>query len=272
MARRFDLSKRFVNTGLSQLIGALLEGAGLHVTRSMNTLREKRLEVLQGLEIPVVLDVGANIGQYAMELRNSKYNGRIISFEPDPRSYSELAVIETLQQGHVCLQMGLGSANGEAQFLVRKNSTCSSFRSPARNNGLETDLYDVESSVAVPVQTLDSVLPEISRKDERFYLKIDTQGFEREVLLGAGNTLKRTDAVEVELSLTALYEGQALLPEIWGMLAEAGFRPAWIERGYRDPGDIWLVQVDGLFVREDAWRSRGKIGASDRHLVSSARQ
>jgi hypothetical protein len=93
---------------------------------------------------------------------------------------------------------------------------------------------------------------------DRFYMKIDTQGFEKEVLSGAAETLSRTDAVEIELSLVELYEGQALLPEIWLMLAESGFRPAWLERGYRDAGDIWLLQVDGLFVREESWRARAR--------------
>jgi hypothetical protein len=115
---------------------------------------------------------------------------------------------------------------------------------------------EVVSILTVPIRRLDSVIPGATQEEERFYLKIDTQGYEREVLLGAPETLKRTDAVEVELSLTALYDRQALLPEIWGTLSDTGFRPAWIERGYRDPHDNWLLQMDGLFVRETAWQTR----------------
>ncbi len=98
------------------------------------------------------------------------------------------------------------------------------------------------------------MMRELGLESERLYLKIDTQGYEQEVLCGARETLKKTAAVEIELSLSEMYEGQALLPEVWSMLTAAGFRPAWIERGFRDPSDIWLMQVDGLFVREEAWR------------------
>lgn len=110
----------------------------------------------------------------------------------------------------------------------------------------------------VAIRTLDAVIRELELVHERPYLKIDTQGYEREVLLGASETLNRTVAVEIELGLTEMYNGQALLPEVWRMLVAAGFRPAWIERGFRDPSDIWLMQVDGLFVREAAWPQAGK--------------
>ncbi|MFZ0745431.1 MAG: FkbM family methyltransferase, partial [Terracidiphilus sp.] len=115
---------------------------------------------------------------------------------------------------------------------------------------------EVKEKVKVPIRQLDKVLPELTSIQDRFYLKIDTQGFEREVLAGASETLPRTDAVEIELSLVELYEKQALLPEIWETLARSGLRPAWLERGYRDAGDIWLLQVDGLFIREESWTTK----------------
>ena len=160
---------------------------------------------------------------------------------------------------HICVQLGLGRFDGEAPFCILKNSACSSFKAPACTAGLDPALFAVEDTAVLPIRMLDTVVPSVSRNDERFYLKIDTQGYEREVLMGASETLRRTDAVEVELSLTTLYNDQALLPEIWGMLADSGFRPAWVERGYRDAKDIWLLQMDGLFVRESAWPASSKF-------------
>jgi hypothetical protein len=80
------------------------------------------------------------------------------------------------------------------------------------SNGIE-----VEEQVTVPLRRfrrLDSVLPALTFEYVRFYMKIDTQGFEQQVLTGAAEMLLRTDAVEVELSLVELYEGQSLLPEV----------------------------------------------------------
>ena len=70
---RFDLSRRLTNSVVALYGGILAEKAGFCVTRAINTLRAKRLEVLSGLGIDVVLDIGANTGQWARELRASGY-------------------------------------------------------------------------------------------------------------------------------------------------------------------------------------------------------
>jgi FkbM family methyltransferase len=226
----------------------------LRVTRAANSLEAKRLEVLAGLGTEVAVDIGANEGQWARELQASGYRGRIISFEPLPQAFAQLQSSARGEQTHDCVSMGLGDRDGEAQFLRTKATVNSSFRAPisARyTNGIE-----VEEAVTVPIHRLDTVLPALTAERDRFYIKIDTQGFEKEVLTGATQVLTRTDAVEIELSLMELYEGQALLPELWQILVSAGLRPAWVERGYRDSGDIWLFQLDVLFVREEAWNAR----------------
>jgi FkbM family methyltransferase len=252
---RFDLSRYLTSSVLARCGGALAEKGGFCVTRAANTLRAKRLEVLSGLSIEVALDIGANTGQWARELRASGYLERIISFEPSPEPFAQLQAMARCEQKHACVQAGLGSHDGDAELITTKATVNSSFRSPVQrrnpSNGME-----VEGRATVPVRRLDSVLPSLTLECDRFYMKIDTQGFEREVLAGAAETLLRTDAVEVELSLIELYEGQALLPEVWQMLVSAGLRPAWLERGYRDSGEIWLFQVDGLFVREESWNAR----------------
>ena len=102
---------------------------------------------------------------------------------------------------------------------------------------------------AVKVVRLDTIRDEILRDDDRVYLKIDTQGYEKEVLLGATNTLLKASAIEVELSLVPLYKNQPLLPELWDLLNGLGFQLVWVERGFVDPGSGFMLQVDGLFTR-----------------------
>ena len=211
--------------------------------------------MLSGLGIEVALDIGANTGQWARELRASGYLERIISFEPSPEPFAQLQAMACCERRHACVQAGLGSHDGDAELIKTKATVNSSFRSPVQRRN-PSKCIEVEGRVVVPMRRLDSVLPPLTLECDRFYMKIDTQGFEKEVLAGAAETLLRTDAVEVELSLVELYEGQALLPEVWQMLVSSGLRPAWLERGYRDSGEIWLFQVDGLFVREESWNAR----------------
>jgi FkbM family methyltransferase len=189
----------------------------------------------------------------AAEVLGDGFTGRVISFEPHPQAYAELA--KKAGERHTCLNVGLGSQEGRAAFFVTKNSVNSSCLKPLNPTIRLNESSAVVAKREVVIRRLDAVMQELGLAPERPYLKIDTQGYEREVLRGAGQTLLRTDAAELELSLVELYEGQALLPEVWGILAAAGFRPAWLERGFRDPSGLWLMQVDGLFVREEAWRA-----------------
>ena len=258
---RIDLTRYLANSAVARWGGTLAEMSGFCITRASNSLKARRLEILSGLAVDVVLDIGANTGQWARELRASGYSGRIVSFEPSPAPFAQLQALARGEHKHDCVQAGLGSRDGEAELLTAKATVNSSFRNPVQTSRF-VERHGVGRAVSVPIRRLDSVLPSMTADSDRFYMKIDTQGFEKEVLSGAAETLSRTDTVEIELSLVELYEGQALLPEVWLMLAKSGLRPAWIERGYRDDGDIWLLQVDGLFVREESWNTRRRQSIS----------
>jgi FkbM family methyltransferase len=254
---RLDASRFLTSFHLAGWASGVAEKCGFCVTRAANSLKSKRFETLSRLGIQTVLDIGANAGQWAHDLRSCGYRGRIISFEPVPEAFTQLKTSAGPEPEHKCVHTALGDRDGEAELLVTNSTVNSSIRTPilgrAASNGA-----DVKQRVSVPIRRLDSVLPELGCERDRLYMKIDTQGFEKEVLAGAVETLFRTDAVEVELSLVEMYSDQALLPELWQMLVNSGLRPAWLERGYRDAADVWLLQVDGLFIREDAWNARKK--------------
>ncbi len=108
----------------------------------------------------------------------------------------------------------------------------------------------VGDAIPCDVITLDGYLGAARGPSERFYLKMDVQGFEDRVLLGAQSTLHRVDAIETEISLTDLYEGQASWHElVGGLLVDfelADFRP-----GFR-ASDFRLLQADVLLIRRGA--------------------
>jgi hypothetical protein len=101
----------------------------------------------------------------------------------------------------------------------------------------------------VPVRTVADVVAEQRVVPSRTLLKIDTQGFETQVLDGAGDLLRDFAAVQLELSFVALYEGQQLAGALQQRMADAGFVEYGIDAGFADPRTGRMLQCDELFVR-----------------------
>ena len=80
-------------------------------------------------------------------------------------------------------------------------------------------------------------------------MKIDTQGFEEKVIKGAENSLRFIDIIQIEMSLTPLYRGEILLPEMYALLRKKGYEMVSIEQGFSDSRSGVLLQVDGIFSR-----------------------
>lgn len=105
------------------------------------------------------------------------------------------------------------------------------------------------ASETVPIVKLDTIAPEYLSEDNRWFLTIDTQGLEWQVLDGASETLVCAQGVLCELSLVPLYEGQRLWSDLIKRLENAGFAPWSIQKGFADPRDGRALQIDASFCR-----------------------
>ena len=83
----------------------------------------------------------------------------------------------------------------------------------------------------------------------RIWLKLDTQGFEMEVLRGATTTLERVQILQLELSLRPLYEGEPGFLEVSNWLAERGLELVGLEPGFVEASTGRLLQSDVLLAR-----------------------
>ena len=80
------------------------------------------------------------------------------------------------------------------------------------------------------------------------FFKIDTQGYEFEVLKGAEKVLNRFQGILVEVSLIELYEGQKSWLEIFEFIQSHGFK-LWSDRGFSNKTNDKLLQLDLCFFR-----------------------
>jgi FkbM family methyltransferase len=222
---------------------------GLRVGRISNALSHKRIRYLNELGVNVVLDVGANTGQYANELRRLGYEGKLISFEPLSEPFRQLQRYSGETRNHECWQLALGRSDGEAEVNVSENIVSSSLSEVRDESVRACPSSRRVGSETVQVSRLDSLRARILSPTDRVHLKIDTQGTEADVLLGATETLDQTVSVEIELSLTPLYNNQLLLAQMFEVLRLRDFKCVWLERGFTDEISGYMLQVDGYFIR-----------------------
>jgi FkbM family methyltransferase len=161
-------------------------------------------------EIDCVFDVGANTGQYRDFLRERVgYHGSIVSFEPVARNI-EILKQRSLRDRHWVIEgYALGSAPGSLSLKVAAETQFSSFREPDYSKVPKVEGFNVvDHDESVAVRTLDDVFFSLRErlKFQRPYLKLDTQGYDMEVLRGAGRTLPMFSALQTELSVIAIYK------------------------------------------------------------------
>jgi FkbM family methyltransferase len=200
-------------------------------------------------QIETVLDVGANVGQFALELRELGYKGKIVSFEPLPEVFARLkarAAHDPLWEVH---DFGLGAEDGQIRIHVAQGSVFSSIKRPGAYVSEAFSASRTVADQAVRIVRLDTFLG--NRPDQnRTMLKVDTQGYEEEVLMGAGDRLHDLAAVQLELPIVPLYEGQKSWTEMIGILANQGFQVAMAKENSYDWKRMRLLELDVVFANE----------------------
>ena len=225
----------------------LVHRAGFDVTRDVF----KHTFVAQVLshEIDTVLDIGANAGQFARLLRRSGFPGRIHSVEPLRSAYERLAAAASRDPGWTTERAAVSAEPGTLTMNVSGNSVSSSVLPMLDLHATAAPTAQYVGQEEVAATTVDEIVTARDLVPERTLLKIDVQGYEKEVLDGATKTLPAFRGVRTEMSLVPLYEGQALLPEVMSMLAAQGFELWFVEPGFSDPETRRLLQLDGVFFR-----------------------
>jgi FkbM family methyltransferase len=204
----------------------------------------------QKFEIDLVLDVGANQGQFASEIRRGGYTGKIVSFEPLSDAHSKLLPASAKDAAwDVYARCALGDHSGEIEINIAGNSLSSSILPMLSAHQTAAPESAYQGRELVSVKTLDSVATPYMKSASAPFLKIDTQGYESKVLDGAGITLPFVRGVLVELSLVPLYKGQPLWMEMIERLEAAGFVLWCFSPVFSDPRDGRTLQVDGVFYR-----------------------
>jgi FkbM family methyltransferase len=210
---------------------------------------QRRLKFLRDDNVSLVLDIGANCGQFGVRLREQGYEGRIVSFEPLAGPFLDL---ERRIQGDSlwsARRLALGESDGESTINVSANTWSSSLLPIASRHVEAAPDSAYVCQQAVTVARLDSTASDILGPTDLIYLKLDVQGCEKEVLSGARETLSQVVLVEAELSLCTLYEGQAPYYELMQILDGLGYDPVALHNEFVEPGTGRILQINAMFER-----------------------
>jgi FkbM family methyltransferase len=244
----------------------LLRRRGFELVRVSRGLRAESLLALHLSKlfpvygVDLVLDVGARIGDYGLWLRVNGYSGTIISFEPVSGSFATLSARADADPHWHAIQTALGSVHGTASINVTRQTVFCSFLSPNQfafdelGDGPEIDYVE-----EVATNRLDGLLPELLERyrSKSVYLKMDTQGWDLEVLAGATGVLDHIVAFQSEVCVLPIYSGMPALKDSLARFRElqfslSGLFPVTLDSRNR------VIEFDCVCVREAAssWPQR----------------
>lgn len=204
-------------------------------------------------KVEAVLDVGANSGQYATSLRQADFNGRIISFEPLSGPFSRLASSSAADPLWDCRQCALGDFEGTTAMNVAGNAGASSSILPMLRSHQEVfPQANYVGAEDVAIRRLDCLAPGLLRDSAAVFLKIDVQGFEKQVIAGGESTINdRCAGIQLELSFVSLYKGDILIQDALELMDSFGFVLAGLAPGFVDVRNGRVLQADGVFFRAE---------------------
>ena len=198
--------------------------------------------------IKTVIDIGANRGQFSLAVRHFHPAARIVAFEPLPSASAVYRKVFAQDPQNTLYSVAISPQAGEiAMHVAQREDSSSLLPITARQTEMVPDVVAIEQ-IKVSAGPLSRYISE-QELSEPVLLKIDVQGFEKEVLAACETHFSRIDRIYVEASFITLYEGQALAPEIIEYLQKRGFALREVFNTTHDPATGEKVQADFLFAR-----------------------
>jgi FkbM family methyltransferase len=241
------------------ILGLALHGRGYNnCCNSKTTGEELFFEILKGYNPKLCIDIGANKGNYSESIL-SKTNADVVAFEPLPKAYETLIKLkERFPNRLKTVNEGVGSENAELNLHYGGDqSELATFIAEA--NKMDFISAENKNSIKVQVNTLDNFFINNNlRPKEIDLLKIDTEGFEYEVLVGAKNTIDimKPKFIQIEYNWHQLFRMQSLysislMLENYKTYQMLPYGKGLVERDAKRPESNIYYYSNFLFIRSD---------------------
>ncbi len=211
---------------------------------------KRRLQIIDSCNIDILFDIGANTGQYSTKLRNLGYKNRIISFEPVTEAFKILKKKAFNDGNWTVNNYAIGDTDGENIINISGHSDSSSILNMLPLHSESDPGLKYVGQQKIVLKKLDTIFNSFVSYENRVMIKIDTQGFEKNVIDGAVGSLNRISIIQLEMSIVPLYENEMLFMDIIKLIESKGFQLYSLENGHYNRNTGQLLQVDGIFVNK----------------------
>ncbi len=208
--------------------------------------------LVKDFNINTIIDIGAHVGRFTLEISRILPDAKIYSFEPIKEVYEESLRNCRNINNFQGFNIALGNFNGNAKIHRNKYLPSSSML------GIE-DLHieafpftrETHDEEIVVRKFDDVVIEEDLQLDPEILIKLDVQGYEDKVIRGGIDIFKKARVIMTEVSYYELYKGQAQFDEVYDQLRNMGFKYKGSINNLFHPTKGLLLSSDAVFVKED---------------------
>ena len=223
---------------------------GYNLTRKhkSETLKEIFFERNKNNKCDFLFDVGANVGSFFSEYH--KFFKKTFVFEPNKNLYKSLSVKFEKFNNIQCYSDGVGNVNEEKTFYITadRDSSLSSIKKQSIEMNKILRHTNIIEDYKINVIKLSDFIRNNNLYKNNFFLKIDTQGNDLEVLLGLEEFIENVKFIKIELPVINLYETSYNYNDINEFMKTNKFKPVYLEHISRNK-DAELVEYDALFEK-----------------------
>lgn len=208
------------------MISHLLNKYGYECIRKKKSpsLKSHLFNLIDQYLIDVVIDVGANHGQFGKLLRSIGYQGEILSFEPTKKSFEILSEASGTDGRWKVYPLALGDKKKSEKINVFASSDFNSLLHP-NHMGQATFNSKLKKlhTESINIETLNNVLTQHALRGKRIFLKMDTQGYDLNVFKGASKYYSSISCLLSEISFQSIYQKMPGYHETIGFYESKGF-------------------------------------------------
>ncbi len=224
----------------------IVNKCGIDITKYRN--QKDSFDGISSYGIKTVIDIGANIGQFAQEAREKIPGAQIYSFEPLPQTYKTLVKNMSSDPLWKGFNYGLGSVSQEMRITLNPHSPSSSLLE--KSEFMEAVFPHTQGGTIENIQmrTLDSMAQDMMIEGP-LLVKLDVQGYESEVIKGGIQIISKARIILIEASFFALYKTQPLFDDIYTPLRSLGFSYHGSLQTKRNPKTGENLFEDAIFIK-----------------------